>query len=161
VCPVDKLSLLGVNTAYATNNIQNLFTFTGDGDVLKIGTLVCQLLQLTSEAGVSLCLEMATTRAAKALGVDHYIGVGMPADIVLMTMEDSSSQSTTSSTLPSITSALPSYSSTLPSITDPVTFCTPCASPAMLILSSPPLERIMIKKGRIVSNTTFRRAMYR
>jgi cytosine deaminase len=146
VCPIDKLSLLGVNTAYATNNIQNLFTFTGDGDVLKIGTLVCQLLQMTSEAGASLCLEMATTSAAKALGVDHYLGVGMPADIVLMTMEDSPSRP---------------KSSIRPSMTDPVSFCTPCASPAMLLLSSPPIERIVIKKGKVVSNTTFRRSIYR
>jgi hypothetical protein len=68
-----------------------------------LGTLVCQLLQLTSEAGVSLCLEMATTRAAKALGVEHYIGVGMPADIVLMTIEGP----------------------TLPPTIEPASFCEP------------------------------------
>ena len=85
VCPVEELASLGVNACYATNNVQNLFTFTGDGDVLKVGTLVCQMLQMTSSVEVDMCLQMATIFAAKALGVStHGIEVGNPADLVLL-----------------------------------------------------------------------------
>jgi cytosine deaminase len=84
VCPVHLLNSYGVNAAYATNNIQNLFTFTGDGDVLKIGTLVCQVLQLTSESNAKLCLDMATIKPAKALGIDHGIKEGCMGDLILV-----------------------------------------------------------------------------
>ena len=29
ICPIQDLSAAGVNACYATNNVQNLFTFTG------------------------------------------------------------------------------------------------------------------------------------
>ena len=85
VCPVNTLNDLGATAAFATNNVQNLFTFTGDGDVLKVGTLLCQTLQLTSEKNAQLCLEMATTKAAKAVcDNNHSVDVGMPADLVIL-----------------------------------------------------------------------------
>ena len=53
--------------------------------MLKIGTLLCQLLQLTSESGAQLCLDMATTAAAQALGVGgHALKVGASCDAVLL-----------------------------------------------------------------------------
>ena len=84
VCPVHHLHGFGVNASFATNNVQNLFTFTGDGDVLKIGTLVCQALQLTSEGNARMCLDMATKHSASALNVSHGIEVGKSADIVIL-----------------------------------------------------------------------------
>jgi len=115
VCPVNTLCDVGATAAFATNNVQNLFTFTGDGDVLKVGTLLCQTLQLTSEKNAQLCLEMATTRAAKAVCDDnHSIAEGMPADFVV-----------------------------LPGKT------------AIEILAAPPLERIVIKKGKIIARTSY------
>ena len=119
VCPVHHLHNEGVCAAFASNNVQNLFTFTGDGDVLKIGTLVCQALQLTSEGQARLCLEMASTTAAKALGVSHSLTPGMPADLVI----------------------LPGTS-------------------ALDILAAPPVERIVIKKGKVVSKSIFNRQLF-
>jgi Amidohydrolase family len=84
MCPVHDLVHAGVTATFATNNIQNLFTFTGDGDMLKIGTLFCQIAHLSSENGALLCLKMATEIAAKALGVDHFLGENRPADIVIL-----------------------------------------------------------------------------
>jgi len=84
VCPVHHLHDMGVKAAFATNNVQNLFTFSGDGDVLKVGTLLCHALQLTSEANANLCLNMATTLSANALNVSHSIEVGKPADLVII-----------------------------------------------------------------------------
>lgn len=85
VAPVHKLATMGVNTGLAVNNIQNLFTPFGDGDVLKICTLLAQVLQLGTSQSHELCLAMATTRAAKAIGIDnHAIAPGNLADLVIL-----------------------------------------------------------------------------
>ena len=84
--------------------------------MLKIGTLVCQLLHMTSCASTEKCLHMASTTAAKALGVDHKLEKGYPADLFLV---DRAS--------------------------------------AMQILASPPLERTVLKRGRVVASSTYRR----
>jgi cytosine deaminase len=85
VAPVHTLAQLGVNAGLATNNVQNLFTPFGDGDVLKICTLLAQVLQMGTAASHELCLEMATTRAAQAIGIDSYgIAPGNVADLVIL-----------------------------------------------------------------------------
>jgi cytosine deaminase len=117
VCPVHHLHRMDVNASFATNNVQNLFTFTGDGDILKIGTLLCQVLQLTSESDAQLCLSMATEYSAKALGVNHGLKVGLPADYLLI---------------------------------------DGCSS-AMNTLAAPPVQRIVFKRGHLVSSTTVQR----
>lgn len=120
VCPVDQLYKAGVTASFATNNVQNLFTFTGDGDVLKVGTLLCQLLHLTSISGTTIAASMATTIAAKAIGVlNHKVEVDCPADLVI----------------------LPGVSS-------------------MHLLAAPPVERIVIKQGRLVSKTEVQKSAY-
>jgi cytosine/creatinine deaminase len=85
VAPIHQLADLGVITGIAVNNIQNLFTPFGDGDVLKICTLLAQVLQLGTARRHELCLEMATTLAARAIGVEnHEIAVGNIADLVIL-----------------------------------------------------------------------------
>jgi cytosine deaminase len=85
VAPVHRLAEQGVNVGLATNNILNLFTPFGDGDVLKICTLVAQVLQLGTTASHQLCLAMATTQAAQAIGItDQGLNVGDRADLVLL-----------------------------------------------------------------------------
>jgi cytosine/creatinine deaminase len=85
VAPVHQLADLGVVAGLAVNNIQNLFTPFGDGDVLKICTLLAQVLQLGTAQSHELCLSMATTLAAKAIGVDHHaIAIGNIADLVIL-----------------------------------------------------------------------------
>jgi cytosine deaminase len=85
VAPVHTLAQLGVNAGLATNNVQNLFTPFGDGDVLKICTLLAQVLQMGTAASHELCLEMATKRAAQAIGIDSYgIAPGNVADLVIL-----------------------------------------------------------------------------
>ena len=85
VAPIHTLSDFGVNSAIATNNIQNLFTPFGDGDPLKICTLLAQVLQLGTRDRHALCLEMATTRAAEAIGIrGHRIAPGSAADLVVL-----------------------------------------------------------------------------
>lgn len=85
VAPVHTLAALGVNTGLAVNNIQNLFTPFGDGDVLKICTLLAQVLHMGTAEAHELCLEMATTRAARAIGLEgRAIAPGSPADLVIL-----------------------------------------------------------------------------
>ncbi len=85
VAPVHQLAEFGVTTGLATNNVQNLFTPFGDGDVLKLCTLLAQVLQLGTIAQHQRCLDMATTLAAKAIGIEnHSIAVGNPADLVIL-----------------------------------------------------------------------------
>ena len=85
VAPIQRLIELGVNGAIATNNVQNLFTPFGDGDPLKICTLIAQTLQLGTAASHRQCLEMVTTRAARAIGI-HTTGIapGKVADLVIL-----------------------------------------------------------------------------
>jgi cytosine/creatinine deaminase len=88
VAPIEQLAALGVKVGVATNNIRNLFTPFGDGDVLKICTLLAQVLQMGTTDSHQLCLEMATTRAANAIGIDRYgIEIGNIADLVLLDVD--------------------------------------------------------------------------
>ena len=85
VAPIHRLAESGVKVGLATNNVQNLFTPFGDGDVLKICTLLARVLQLGTTASHQLCLEMATSRAARTIGIEDYgIEVGKVADLVLI-----------------------------------------------------------------------------
>jgi cytosine/creatinine deaminase len=85
VAPIHQLIDRGVVAGVAVNNIQNLFTPFGDGDVLKICTLLAQVLHLGTTRQHEQCLSMATTLAAQAIGVpNHQIAIGNPADLVIL-----------------------------------------------------------------------------
>ncbi len=88
VAPLQTLAQAGVTVGVATNNVQNLFTPFGDGDVLKICTLLAQVLHLGTVVQHAQCLAMATTGAAVAIGHDHQgIMPGQPADLVILQAE--------------------------------------------------------------------------
>lgn len=85
IAPVHRLAELGVTVGLATNNVLNLFTPFGDGDVLKLCTLLAQVLHLGTVSSQRLCLELATSRAAAAIALPHHgIEVGSIADLVLL-----------------------------------------------------------------------------
>jgi cytosine deaminase len=84
VAPVQRLAEAGVNVGLATNNVQNLFTPFGDGDVLKICTLMAQVLHLGTTDQHHFCLDMATTCGAQAMGLaDYGLQPGCRADLVI------------------------------------------------------------------------------
>ncbi|MDX2212619.1 MAG: amidohydrolase family protein [Oculatellaceae cyanobacterium bins.114] len=119
VAPVHQLAELGVNVGVAVNNVQNLFTPFGDGDVLKICTLLAEILQMGTTTSHLLCLEMATTQAAKAIGIhNHAVAVGNLANLVLLKTA-------------SVTEAI----------------------------ATAPVERTVIKNGRIVAQTKLERQL--
>ncbi|PZO53202.1 MAG: amidohydrolase [Phormidesmis priestleyi] len=91
IAPIQQLADRGVNSAIATNNIQNLFTPFGDGDLLKICTLVAQILQLGTTASHEACLAMVTTKAAQAIGIrNRGIESGKAADLVILDAKSAS-----------------------------------------------------------------------
>jgi cytosine/creatinine deaminase len=92
VAPIDQLAELGVKVGLASNNVQNLFTPFGDGDILKICTLLAQVLQLGTTTSHQLCLDMATSKAAEAIAIKDYgVAVGKVADLVLLETDSVSS----------------------------------------------------------------------
>jgi cytosine deaminase len=120
VAPVHSLATMGVISGLATNNIQNLFTPFGDGDVLKISTLLAQVLHLGTPASHQLCLNLATTQAAQAIGLPQGgIVPGAVADLVLLNVK-------------SVSEAI----------------------------AAPPVERTVIKQGRIVAQSQFERQFF-
>ena len=119
VAPIHQLMNHGVTVGVATNNIQNLFTPFGDGDVLKISTLLAQTLQLGATKHHIQCLDMATTLAARAIGVNNYgIAPGNVADLVLIS-----------------------------------------ASSVSEAIGTAPLERTVIKQGKVVAETQVQRRL--
>lgn len=85
VAPLQQLAQFGVNVGIATNNVQNLFTPFGDGDVLKIATLAAQTLHLGTPDQHRLVIDMVTTNAARAIGLDQRsIEPGAIADLVII-----------------------------------------------------------------------------
>lgn len=85
VAPLHRLHAHGVTVGTATNNIQNLFTPFGDGDVLKMGTLLAQVLQLGTTVSHEFCLDVLTTGAASAIGISNYgVSPGSIADLVVL-----------------------------------------------------------------------------
>lgn len=91
VAPVHQLADWGVTVGTATNNIQNLFTPFGDGDVLKIATLLAQVLQLGTTARQEFCLDLVTRQGARAIGITNYgVAPGCAADLVLLGAQSAS-----------------------------------------------------------------------
>jgi len=85
VAPLHQLHGWGVNVGTATNNIQNLFTPFGDGDMLKIGSLLAHILQLGTAAQHEFCMDVMTRNAAQAIGIQTYgVRPGRAADLVLL-----------------------------------------------------------------------------
>lgn len=85
VAPIHTLADMGVNSAIASSNIQNSLAPFGDGDPLKNCNLLAQTLQLGTPERHAQCLEMATTRAAQAIGIhNHGIKPGSQADLIIV-----------------------------------------------------------------------------
>ncbi|WP_410872156.1 amidohydrolase family protein [Nocardia sp. A7] len=86
VAPVRELWAAGVTTAYSSNNIRNAFTPYGNTDLLDIGLFLAQTGHLSGDADLRRVLAMATTDAARVLGIAdrHGLRVGARADLVVL-----------------------------------------------------------------------------
>lgn len=86
IAPIRELWDAGVTTAYSSNNIRNAFTPYGNADLLDIGLFLAQTSHLSGPADLTRVLGMATTEAARALGISSTYGlrVGATADLVVL-----------------------------------------------------------------------------
>lgn len=86
IAPVRELWEAGVTTAYSSNNIRNAFTPYGNADLLDIGLFLAQTSHLSSPDDLARVLAMATTEAARVVGVADRYGLrpGAQADLVVL-----------------------------------------------------------------------------
>jgi cytosine deaminase len=85
LAPVRTLRQAGVNVACASNNVRNAFTPFGNADPLEVGLLLMAGGHLAARSDVEAVFEMATTNAARAIGLAGYgVSVGNRADLVLL-----------------------------------------------------------------------------
>jgi cytosine deaminase len=85
LAPVQALRRAGVNVAYASNNVHNAFTPFGNADPLENGLLLVVAGHLAARSDVEAVFEMATTNAARAIGLTEYgVSVGNRANLVLL-----------------------------------------------------------------------------
>ncbi|MFC1437438.1 amidohydrolase family protein [Streptacidiphilus sp. N1-10] len=89
IAPVRELWEAGVTTAYSSNNVRNAFTPFGNADLLDIGLLLAQTCHLGSPADQQRILAMATTGAARVVGIADRYGLrpGAQADLVVLGTE--------------------------------------------------------------------------
>ena len=89
LAPVARLLRAGVNVTFATNNVRNAFMPFGNADQLEQALLLAIGGHLTDRAGIERTFAMATTGAARALGLDRYgVGMGDRAHLVLLDAAD-------------------------------------------------------------------------
>jgi cytosine/creatinine deaminase len=85
LAPIQALRQAGVNVAYASNNVRNAFTPFGNADPLENGLLLMAGGHLAGRSDVEAVFEMATTNAARAIGLTGYgVSVGDRANLVLL-----------------------------------------------------------------------------
>jgi cytosine deaminase len=85
LAPVRALLAEGVNVAYGSDNIRDPFTPFGNARMLEVGLLLAHAAHLGTGRGLRTVLEMATGRAARALGLDGYgLDEGCLADLVVL-----------------------------------------------------------------------------
>ncbi|MGW4119387.1 amidohydrolase family protein [Nocardia sp. NPDC004711] len=86
IAPIRELWQAGITTAYSSNNIRNAFTPYGNADMLDIGLFLAQTAHLSGPEDLTRVLAMATTEAARTIGISERYGlrVGASADLVVL-----------------------------------------------------------------------------
>jgi cytosine/creatinine deaminase len=85
LAPIRALRAAGVNVALASNNVRNAFTPFGNADPLEVGLLLVVAGHLAARGDVEAVFSMATTNAARAIGLTEYgVAVGDRANLILL-----------------------------------------------------------------------------
>lgn len=86
--PVPLLRALGVVVCLGNDGIRDAWSPFGNGDMLERAMLLAYRFYLAKDAELDAALACVTTDAARALGLaDYGLGVGHPADFVLLRAE--------------------------------------------------------------------------
>ncbi len=89
VAPVDALDAADAAVCAASDNVHDAFNPFGSYDPLHIAWLTAHVAHLTGRAELRRCLDMVTTRPARAFyGDDRPLAVGQPADLVVLDAPD-------------------------------------------------------------------------
>jgi cytosine/creatinine deaminase len=85
---VDELLEADVNVAIGQDDASDMWYPFGVNDMLELGWFACHAARLSGAAGRETALEMITTRAAAAMGIDtHGLVEGRSADLVVLDAE--------------------------------------------------------------------------
>lgn len=88
VAPAHRLLHQGVNCSLSTNNVLNPFTPFGDCSLVRMANLYANICHVGDPSDTEECFEMVTSRPARVMRLpDHDIGVGNPADLVVLDCE--------------------------------------------------------------------------
>ena len=89
VAPAHRLLDHGVTCSLATNNVLNPFTPFGDCSLLRMANLYANVAHAGRAAELAACFDMVTTLPARLMNVaDYGVGVGNPADLVVLDSRD-------------------------------------------------------------------------
>ena len=89
VAPAHRLLTHGVTCSLATNNVLNPFTPFGDCSLLRMANLYANVAHAGRAAELAACFDMVTTLPARLMNVaDYGVGVGNPADLVVLDSRD-------------------------------------------------------------------------
>jgi len=86
---VPELMAAGVNVAFGHDCVMDPWYSLGSADMLEVAQMGLHVAQMTSQAQMRACFDAVTLNAAKVLGLPHQgLGVGQPADMVLLQAQD-------------------------------------------------------------------------
>ncbi|MDH3659558.1 MAG: amidohydrolase family protein [Alphaproteobacteria bacterium] len=88
VAPAYLLAEQGVRCSISTNNVLNPFTPYGDCSLVRMANLYANIAQIGDMPGLSTCFDMVTEAAARIVGRDHAIGIGVPATLIALPAAD-------------------------------------------------------------------------
>jgi cytosine deaminase len=83
IAPALDLRKQGVTTSIATNNVLNPFTPYGDASLIRMANLYANAAQASRDEDIEAIFSMVSDSAARLIGREYGLEVGMPADIVL------------------------------------------------------------------------------
>ena len=88
VAPAHLFAEAGVTTAIATNNLLNPFTPYGDASLTRMANLYANVMQLSRDDELSTVFSMVSGAPAQILHMPYGLGLGGPADIVVLDATD-------------------------------------------------------------------------
>lgn len=86
VAPADQFHRAGVRCTVATNNVLNPFTPYGDCSLPRMANLFANVRQLGTPEDMARSFAMITTDPYSLLGRNAAIAIGLPADLVLLSV---------------------------------------------------------------------------
>ncbi|MGH1483379.1 MAG: amidohydrolase family protein [Geminicoccales bacterium] len=84
VAPARLLAEQGVRCSISTNNVLNPFTPYGDCSLVRMANLYANIAQIGDMLGLSTCFDMVTEAAARIVGRDHALEIGVPATLIAL-----------------------------------------------------------------------------